>query len=104
MQVAFRVQTNAYIIELAGHDYDMARGDYGTVRHENLFKFTQTTSGCDVAIGAPLITWHAPAVSRPSDRLGHHSTRLYHKHSPHLAQIHQLYSTTQINFAFSRYI
>lgn len=57
----------AHIIELACHDYDTARGDYGTVCHENLFKFTQTTSGCDVAIGAPLITWHAPAVSRPSE-------------------------------------
>lgn len=54
-------------IEVACHDYDMARSDYGTVCHENLFKFTQTTSGCDVAIGAPLITWHAPAVSLPFD-------------------------------------
>lgn len=57
------LQTCGHNIKLACRVCDMARSDYGTVCHENLFKFTQTTSGCDVAIGAPLITWHAPAVS-----------------------------------------
>lgn len=56
----------AHVIKFVCHDYDMASADYGTVCHENLFKFTQTTSGYDVAIGATLITWHVPAVSRPS--------------------------------------
>ncbi|GBP35023.1 hypothetical protein EVAR_75224_1 [Eumeta japonica] len=52
------------------HVTTVARADYGTVCHENLFKFTQTTSGSgrDVAIGALLITWHALGGARPPGR------------------------------------
>lgn len=56
-------------MELACHDYDMAGVDYGTVCHENLFKFTQTTSGCDVAIGAPFASYHLARTRRRRGRL-----------------------------------
>lgn len=69
------------------HVTTIERGDYGTVCHENLFKFTQTTSGRDVAIGAALITWHAPAVSRPSDSQPRPDSRLAFAYSANILNL-----------------
>lgn len=72
------------------HVTTIERGDYGTVCHENLFKFTQTTSGRDVAIGAVLITWHAPAVSRPSDSQPRPESRLAFAYSANILNLNQI--------------